>query len=127
MWSPLAPAPSVVDVSGPAGHLGVIRVRSNEPAQAGVCPGVAVNNDIALGLVSDLLKLGLVLCAPLLAVILIIGLLISVLQVVTQVQDPSIAFVPKLVMFVVVLVLLAPWMLGKLTLYGTAMFARLAQ
>jgi len=86
-----------------------------------------VNNDIALGLVSDLLKLGLVLCAPLLAVILIIGLLISVLQVVTQVQDPSIAFVPKLVMFVVVLVLLAPWMLGKLTLYGTAMFARLAQ
>ena len=86
-----------------------------------------MNNDIALGLVSDLLKLGLVLCAPLLAVILIIGLLISVLQVVTQVQDPSIAFVPKLVMFVVVLVLLAPWMLGKLTLYGTAMFARLAQ
>jgi flagellar biosynthetic protein FliQ len=46
--------------------------------------------------------------------------------VVTQVQDPSIAFVPKLVIFGVVLALLAPWMLGKLTAYGIAMFARIA-
>ena len=53
-------------------------------------------------------------------------LVISVLQVVTQVQDPSIAFVPKLVAFVVLLGLLAPWMLHRLVAYGTAMFARIA-
>jgi len=56
-----------------------------------------------------------------------VGLAISVLQVVTQVQDPSIAFVPKLVLFVIALALLAPWMLGRLVGYGVAMFARLAQ
>jgi flagellar biosynthetic protein FliQ len=86
-----------------------------------------MNSDAILSLMSETLRLGLVLSLPLLAVIVIVGLLISVLQVVTQVQDPSIAFVPKLVLFVVVLALLAPWMLNKLTGFGVSMFARLAQ
>jgi flagellar biosynthetic protein FliQ len=73
-----------------------------------------------------MLKMALVLSLPLLGVILLVSVLISVLQVVTQVQDASIAFVPKLVLFVVVLALLGPWMLGKLTEYGASMFARLA-
>jgi flagellar biosynthetic protein FliQ len=86
-----------------------------------------MNSDVAVGLVSEMLKMALVLSLPLLAVILIVGLVVSVLQVVTQVQDPSIAFVPKLVLFGIVLALLAPWMIGRLTAYGTAMFARLGQ
>jgi flagellar biosynthesis protein FliQ len=86
-----------------------------------------MDSDTVVGLMSELLKLGLVLSLPLLAVILVVGLLISVMQVVTQVQDPSIAFVPKLLVFVIVLALLAPWMLDKLTGFGVAMFARLSQ
>jgi len=86
-----------------------------------------MDSGAVLSLMSETLKVGLVLSLPLLAVILVVGLVISVLQVVTQIQDPSIAFVPKLVLFVVVLALLAPWMLSKLTGFGVAMFARLAQ
>jgi flagellar biosynthetic protein FliQ len=86
-----------------------------------------MNNDMTLGLVAELLRLALLLCGPLMAVILAVGLFISVLQVVTQVQDPSIAFVPKLMVFGVVLLLLAPWMLDRLTAFGVAMFTRLAQ
>ena len=86
-----------------------------------------MTSDAALGLLTELLRLALVLSLPLLGVILVSGLLISIIQVVTQVQDPSIAFVPKLLIFGAVLALLAPWMLGKLTGYGIAMFARLAQ
>jgi flagellar biosynthetic protein FliQ len=85
-----------------------------------------MTSDGALELITELLKLALVLTLPLLAVILISGVLISILQVVTQVQDPSIAFVPKLLIFGVVLALLAPWMLARLTGFGIAMFARLA-
>jgi flagellar biosynthetic protein FliQ len=85
-----------------------------------------MNTDIALGLASELLKQGLLLSLPLLAAILVVGLVISVLQVVTQIQDPSIAFVPKLVAFVILLGLLAPWMLHRLTAFGTEMFGRLA-
>lgn len=85
-----------------------------------------MTTDGALGLVTELLRMALLLSLPLLAVILVSGVLISIIQVVTQVQDPSIAFVPKLLIFGVVLALLAPWMLGKLTSYGIAMFARIA-
>jgi flagellar biosynthetic protein FliQ len=85
-----------------------------------------MDSDGALGLITELLKLALAVTLPLLAVILVVGLLISVVQVVTQVQDPSIAFIPKLLLFGVALALLAPWMLGKLTAFGVAMFARLA-
>jgi flagellar biosynthetic protein FliQ len=76
---------------------------------------------------SDMLKLALLLSLPLLGVIVIVGALVSVLQVVTQIQDPSIAFVPKLVLFVVMLALLGPWMLHKATAFGVLMFSRLAQ
>ena len=86
-----------------------------------------MNSDMALGLMSDMLKLALVLSLPLLGVILVVGALISVLQVATQIQDPSIAFVPKLVLFVIMLAMLGPWMLHKLTAFGVAMFSRLAQ
>lgn len=51
----------------------------------------------------------------------------NVLQVVTQVQNAPIAFVPKLLMFVVSLALFGPWMLGKLSAFGISMFSRLAQ
>jgi flagellar biosynthetic protein FliQ len=85
-----------------------------------------MTNDVAVGLICDLLKIALLLSVPLLLVILVVGLVISVLQVVTQVQDASIAFVPKLLLFGVALSLLAPWMIGKLTAYGISMFSRLA-
>jgi flagellar biosynthetic protein FliQ len=84
-----------------------------------------VNADVALAMVADLLRLGLLLCMPLLGVVLLVGVLVGVLQVATQLQDPSIAFVPKLVAFVVALVLLAPWMLERLTAYASAVLARL--
>lgn len=83
-----------------------------------------MTSDSALALIAELLRMAMVLSLPLLAVILVSGVLISILQVVTQVQDTSIAFVPKLLIFGVVLALLAPWMLGKLTSYGIEMFAR---
>ena len=86
-----------------------------------------MNADMALGLISELLQAAAVLCLPLLAVILIVGLAVSVLQVVTQVQDASIGFVPKLMLCGVTLLLLAPWMLNRLTGFGAAMFARIAQ
>lgn len=85
-----------------------------------------MSNDAALALVSEALKLGLLLSAPLLGVILLVGLIVSVIQVVTQVQDQSIAFVPKLIVFVIALVLVSPWMLGRLKSFGIAMFTRLA-
>ena len=71
--------------------------------------------DLALHMLADLFWTGLVVCLPVLGLTMLIGVCISVLQVVTQVQEMSLTFVPKLVTAGVVMILAGPWMLRKLT------------
>lgn len=75
--------------------------------------------DLALHLLADLLWNGLLISAPLLAVTLAVGLLVSVIQVVTQVQESSLTFIPKVIAAVVVLVVCGPWMLKRLVGFAT--------
>jgi flagellar biosynthetic protein FliQ len=51
--------------------------------------------DLALQLLADVLWNALLISAPLLAVTLAVGLLVSVIQVVTQVQEASLTFIPR--------------------------------
>ena len=53
--------------------------------------------------------------SPMLLVILVTGLLISILQALTQINEATLSFVPKLVLSSLVLVLAGPWMLSNLT------------
>ena len=53
--------------------------------------------------------------SPILLVILVTGLLISILQALTQINEATLSFVPKLVLSSLVLVLAGPWMLANLT------------
>jgi flagellar biosynthesis protein FliQ len=81
--------------------------------------------DLSLQLLADLLWTGLLISAPLMAVTLAIGLLISVVQVVTQVQEQSLTFIPKIVAAVVVLVVCGPWMLKRLVGYSSTLIANI--
>lgn len=65
-------------------------------------------------LITESLYLALWVSAPALAVALLVGLLVAVLSATTQVQEPSLTFVPKLVGVAVVLVLSGGWMAGRL-------------
>lgn len=60
---------------------------------------------------------------PLLAVGFAAGVAISVLQILTSVQDPAFGAVPRLLAFFVGLLLFLPWMLLKLTSYTTSLFS----
>jgi flagellar biosynthetic protein FliQ len=62
---------------------------------------------------------------PILLVGLVIGLAVSIFQAVTQIQDAALAFLPKLVGTLAVLVLLGHWMLSQLVAFTTALLARL--
>ena len=53
--------------------------------------------------------------SPILLVILVTGLLISILQALTQINEATLSFVPKLVLLLLVLVLVGPWMLSNFT------------
>ena len=74
-------------------------------------------------MLADVLWNGLLITAPLLAVTLVVGLLISVIQVVTQVQESSLTFIPKVIASVVVLIVCGPWMLKRLVAFSASLIA----
>ncbi len=56
----------------------------------------------------------LLVCAPILLVILGVGIVVSVLQAATQINEPTLSFVPKIVAAVAVLAIAGPWMMTTL-------------
>ena len=82
--------------------------------------------ELALQLFAEMLKTGLLVCAPLLGLTLLTGILDSVIQVVTQIQDATLAFIPKMIVFVVGALVLAPWMLNKLVAFALASLSHAA-
>ncbi|HZQ99656.1 MAG TPA: flagellar biosynthesis protein FliQ [Chloroflexota bacterium] len=67
------------------------------------------------------------LAGPLLLVSLVVGLLVSVFQAVTQINEMTLTFVPKVVAIFVVLLLMGPWMLQMLLGYTASTFTSIAQ
>jgi flagellar biosynthetic protein FliQ len=82
-----------------------------------------MSSDVALHLLAQLLWGAVVICTPVLVCTLVVGLAVSVLQVVTQVQDMSLTFIPKLVATVLALTLFGSWMLRRLLLLATDLIA----
>lgn len=78
--------------------------------------------DVALQMLGDLFWTGLIVCTPVLGLTMLVGLLISVLQVVTQVQEMSLTFVPKLVTAAASLVVFGPWMLRTLSAFSVRLW-----
>jgi flagellar biosynthetic protein FliQ len=81
-----------------------------------------MNQDTVVNLASQAMSLALKIAGPLLLVALVIGLVISVFQAVTQIQEQSLSLIPKIAGVAVVIVLLGPWMLGQLVAYTSALY-----
>lgn len=73
--------------------------------------------EFVMTLGQDALALMLLVSAPLLAIILLIGLVVSIFQALTQINEATLSFVPKLVAAIVVLAMAGPWMLSTLVDY----------
>jgi len=67
------------------------------------------------------------LCLPILTIGFIVGILISLTQIVTSMQDPSFGTVPRLAAFLFGLLLLMPWMLSKMMAYTLGLFGDLGR
>jgi flagellar biosynthetic protein FliQ len=63
---------------------------------------------------------------PILGVSLLVGLLVSIFQAMTQIQEQTLTFIPKVVAVAAVLLILGPWMLSVLTAYTTNLLKQLA-
>ncbi len=71
-----------------------------------------MDSDLAIRLLMDMLLSAAKMSAPILLVTLVVGLLISIVQVVTQIQEMTLTFVPKLIVVVLVCLGLGGWMLS---------------
>jgi len=84
---------------------------------------------MSIGQVVSLMNGGIIeillLCAPVLIIGTIVGLVISILQATTQIQDQTISFVPKIVSIMGALIIFGPWMFSVLRTYTIGIFEQL--
>jgi flagellar biosynthetic protein FliQ len=82
-----------------------------------------MNQDVVVSLTMDAITLALKVALPMLMVGLVVGLVISVFQAVTQIQEQTLAFIPKVLALIAVMVIAGPWMLGQLEVYTTGLYS----
>ena len=78
--------------------------------------------DLVVGLMAEAVKVTLLLAAPMLIVGLVVGLIVSIFQAVTQIQEMTLTFVPKIVGVMVALIIALPWMLNLIVTYTQKLF-----
>jgi flagellar biosynthetic protein FliQ len=82
-----------------------------------------MNLDQAMDLVRATLILALIVSAPMLLIGLVVGIIVSMLQAVTQIQEQTLTFIPKIVAMVGSAILLMPWISHRLIEYSQAIFS----
>jgi flagellar biosynthetic protein FliQ len=81
-----------------------------------------MDSDLAIRLLTDMLLSAAKMSAPILLATLVVGLLISIVQVATQIQEMTLTFVPKLMVVLVVCLGLGSWMLSVAMELSTRLF-----
>lgn len=67
----------------------------------------------------------MIVAAPILLAILVVGLIISIFQVTTQLQEMTLSYVPKMIVTAMLLMLLGPWMMARLTQFAINLYAEI--
>ena len=83
--------------------------------------------DQAIDIGREAVLMTLLLAAPALIAATLVGLVIGLLQALTQVQDQTVSFVPKLVAMLIVVSLTLPWLLSKMTDYSHNLIVNIPQ
>ncbi len=86
-----------------------------------------MNDAQVIAVAGDALWTALLVAAPILIVSLVIGVAVSVFQAMTQVNEATLTFVPKLLGVFAVSAVMGPWMVGTMVQYTHRVFATLPQ
>jgi len=85
-----------------------------------------MNEAVVLGLARQSLLVALEIGAPILGVSLVVGIVVSLIQGVTQVNEMTLTFVPKLIGVFVAMLIFGPWMMETLLDFSAGLFANMA-
>lgn len=81
-----------------------------------------MNQDTVVSLATQAMKVAIEIAGPMMLVGLVIGLVVSIFQAVTSIQEQSLTFIPKIVALAALLVILGPWMLDQLVTYAQNLY-----
>jgi len=84
-----------------------------------------MNQEMVIKLAKDALQVTLMISAPMLLVSLVVGVLDSIAQVVTSIQDMTLSFVPKVIAVFLAFLFVFPWMMSMLSSYTAQLFGHL--
>lgn len=85
-----------------------------------------MTEELIMKLGQDTLRTTAMLSAPLLGAALITGLVVSILQAITQINEQTLTFIPKMIVIGIVMIIAGPWMLDILTHFTTNLFENMA-
>ena len=81
--------------------------------------------ETVIGLARQAIELALFMALPMLAVSLVVGVFVSILQSATQIQEMTLTFVPKILSMFLALLLAFPWLMDKMVSYTRDLFLNL--
>ena len=86
-----------------------------------------MTEQLVVHLSQETIKTAGLLALPLLGSALLIGLAVSVFQAITQINEATLTFIPKILVVAIVILIAGPWMLDVISGYATGLFANLAE
>lgn len=84
-----------------------------------------MSGDLVIQLGQEALMVVLIVCAPMLGLGLTVGLMVSVFQATTSIQEQTLAFIPKIIAVFVAILIFGPWMLSVMVQFFTDIFTNL--
>jgi flagellar biosynthesis protein FliQ len=84
-----------------------------------------MNQEMILTLAKETLELTLIVSGPMLIVALVVGILISIAQVVTSIQDMTLSHVPKIIAVFLTFLFIFPWMMNALLTFTARLYGHL--
>jgi flagellar biosynthetic protein FliQ len=86
-----------------------------------------MDQDTVVSLATQAMTLAMEVAGPMMLVGLVIGLVVSIFQAVTSIQEQSLSFIPKIVGLAALIVILGPWMLDQLVTYTQNLYMSIPQ
>ena len=84
-----------------------------------------MSGDMAIQIGRDALYMVMLISAPMLGLGLLVGVLVSIFQATTQIQEQTLVFIPKIIAIFVAIVVFGPWMLSLMVDYTREIFSNL--
>lgn len=85
-----------------------------------------MTEELVIRLGQDALRTTAMLAAPMLISTLVVGLAVSVFQALTQINEATLTFIPKMIVIAVVIILAGPWMMDVMSSYTVNLFENIA-